>query len=159
MDDVGGDMDNIPHSAPTLSESEAEGLIRVLRSGHPAPGPERAAFESELARMAGVRGVIAVQSGSAALHLALEALDVSAGDAVMVPSYCCAAVGNAIEHTGAEWIPADVDAVTGCLTAETVRAAMTDRIKAIIAPHMLGGPCDIRSGARPPGDVTGPSAM
>ena len=103
-----------------------------------SPGEEAAAFEREVARVTGTAGGVAVNSGSAALHLALLALGVAAGDEVLVPSYCCAALLNAVNYTGARPVVVDVDPETGVVTAETARRGLTRRTKAAIVPHLLG---------------------
>ena len=86
----------IPHSRPSLGEAEAAAAAAVLRSGQVAQGPEVAAFEAEVAARMGLRGGVATSSGTAALHLALLALKVGPGDAVLFPSYTCAALLQAV---------------------------------------------------------------
>ena len=128
----------IPHSRPTLGKNEEAAARRVLGSGRLAAGPEVEAFEREVAAVTGTRGGVAVNSGSAALHLALLALGVGKGDDVLVPSYCCAALLHAVSYTGARPAMADVDPGTGLLTAETARRSRTSRTRAAIVPHLLG---------------------
>ncbi|MFQ5848669.1 MAG: DegT/DnrJ/EryC1/StrS family aminotransferase, partial [Candidatus Methylomirabilales bacterium] len=86
----------IPHSRPTVGDGDLQALAAVLKSGFIAQGEKVAAFEQELAKMLGVRGGVASSSGTAALHLALLALDVGAGDEVLLPTYACAALLHAV---------------------------------------------------------------
>ena len=128
----------IPHSRPSLGREEERAVLRVLRSGMVGGGEEVERFEAELAARVGVRGAVAVHSGSAALHLALLGLGVKPGDRVLVPSYACAAVLNAVRQAGAREILADVDPATCNLTAALVRRRLRARTAAVVVPHLLG---------------------
>ncbi len=128
----------IPHSRPCLGPEEEEAACRVIRSGHLAAGTEVDAFESELADYLGVAHVIAVSSGSAALHISLLALNVGSGDAVAMPSYVCSALLNAAQHVGAEPVLADVDPLTLNLAPEDVARRLTPNTRAVFLPHMFG---------------------
>ena len=101
-------------------------------------GPEVAAFEAEFAAYLGARHAAGVANGTDALVLALRALGVGPGDEVVVPSFTFYASAEAIPHTGARPVFCDVDPDTCCVTAETVRAALTPRTKAVIAVHLFG---------------------
>src|SRR3954470_18429882 len=111
---------------------------RVLDSGWYVLGQEVAAFEEEFAAWVGVGHGIGVASGTDALTLALRALDVGPGDEVIVPSFTFYASAEAIPPTGARPVFCDVDPETFCVTAETVRAAITPRTKAVIVVHLFG---------------------
>lgn len=128
----------IPHSRPTLGSEEEAAVCRVLRSRHLAAGREVQAFEAEVAAATGTAGGVAVNSGSAALHLALLVLGAGPRVDVIVPSYCCAALLNAVSYTGARAVIADVDPGTGVVTTETVRRALTPRTRIAIVPHLFG---------------------
>ena len=132
----------IPHSRPSLGAAEAEAAAAVLRSGQVAQGPEVGAFEAEVAARMGLRGGVAVSSGTAALHLALLALKVGPGDTVLFPSYTCAALLHAVRLAGAEPVLADVDPATGNLDLEAARRARTPRCRALILVHAFGLPAD-----------------
>lgn len=134
----------IPHSRPTLGKDEEAAACRVLRSGRLAAGPEVEAFQREVAAVTGTAGGVAVNSGSAALHLALLALGVGKGDDVLVPSYCCAALLHAVSYTGARPAVADVDPATGLVTSQTARQALTRRTRTAIVPHLLGRLAPVR---------------
>jgi dTDP-4-amino-4,6-dideoxygalactose transaminase len=135
----------IPHSRPSLGAAEAEAAAGVLRSGQVVQGSEVAAFQAEVAARMGLRGGVAVASGTAALHLALLALKVGPGDAVLFPSYTCAAVLHAVRLAGAEALPADVDPATGNLDPDAARRARTPRCRALILVHAFGWPADVEA--------------
>ena len=138
------EMHNIPHSRPTVGEEEVQAVAAVLRSGRIAQGEEVRRFEAELARQVDVTDAVAVSSGTAGLHLALVSLDVGAGDEVVIPSFVCAALLNAVRFVGAEPVPADIDPETFNIDARDVERRLTPRTKAIIVPHLFGLPADIR---------------
>jgi dTDP-4-amino-4,6-dideoxygalactose transaminase len=113
-------------------------LERVLDAGIFILGPECAAFERELAAYLGVRRAVGVANGTEALTIALRALGVGPGDEVVVPSFSFYASAEAIPPTGARPVFCDIDPETSCVTAESVRAALTPRTKAVIAVHLFG---------------------
>jgi perosamine synthetase len=132
----------VPHSRPAAGPRERRALLRVLASGHWAPGPEVQRFEAEAARRVGRRHAIAVQSGSAALHLALLALRIGRGRRVAIPSYACAAVLNAVHYTGARPVLVDADERTLGLDPDAVPPSAD----AAIVPHMFGCPARLPRG-------------
>jgi len=81
-----------------------------VASGHVAEGPRVAAFERELCTHVGVAHAVAVSSGTAALHVVLAAMGIGPGDEVVIPSFVCSALLNAVAYTGAVPVPADIDA-------------------------------------------------
>ena len=113
-------------------------IARVVDSGRFILGPEVSAFEEEFAAYCGVRHAIGVANGTEALTIALRAMGVGPGDDVVVPSFTFYASAEAIPPTGARPVFCDVDPVSGCVTAETVRAALTPATKAVIAVHLFG---------------------
>jgi dTDP-3-amino-3,4,6-trideoxy-alpha-D-glucose transaminase len=115
-----------------------ERLSRVARSGRYILGPEVDAFEREFARYVGVRHCVGVANGTDALTIALRALGVGAGDDVVMPSFTFYATAEAAIVAGARPVFCDVDPETFCVTAETVRAALTARTKAIVPVHLFG---------------------
>jgi len=134
----------IPHSRPTIGREEERAAVRALRSGMVGGGEEVDRFERELERLVGAGRATAVHTGSAALHLALLGLGVGSGDRVVLPTYTCAAVLNAVHYVGAEPILADVSPETGNLDPDDVRGRLRAGTKAVIAPHMMGRPAPIR---------------
>jgi dTDP-4-amino-4,6-dideoxygalactose transaminase len=115
----------------------------VLGSGHVAQGPRVEAFEQAIAARLGVAGAVAVSSGTAALHLALLALGVGAGDDVLIPSFTCAALLHAVRAAGATPRPVDVDPATFNLDPDAARRAHTSRTRAVVAVHAFGLPADV----------------
>lgn len=134
----------IPHSRPTLGSEEERAAIRVLRSGMIGGGAEVDRFEHALETMIGAGKATAVHTGSAALHLALLGLGVKSGDRVVLPTYTCAAVLNAVKYVDAEPVLADVAPETANLDPDDVKRRLTAGTKAIIAPHMMGRPAPVR---------------
>lgn len=123
----------IPHSAPDIGREEADAAERVLRSGHLAQGREVAAFERECAALVGRRHAVAVNSGTAALHLALVALGVEEGAPVAIPSYACAALLTALGLQRARPVLCDIGA-DYCLDPDAVPPGPG----AAIAAHLFG---------------------
>jgi dTDP-3-amino-3,4,6-trideoxy-alpha-D-glucose transaminase len=111
---------------------------RVLDSERYILGPEVEAFEREFAAYCGAGHAVAVANGTEAITIALRALGVGPGDEVVVPSFTFYASAEAIPPTGAEPVFCDIDPETYCVTADTVRAALTPRTKAVIAVHLFG---------------------
>src|SRR5580693_5111207 len=123
--------------APLREELRAA-VARVLDSERYILGPEVAAFEQEFAAYCGCKHAIGVANGTDAITIALRAMGVGPGDEVVVPSFTFYASAEAIPPTGARPVFCDVDPDTYCITAETVRAALTPRTKAVIAVHLFG---------------------
>jgi dTDP-3-amino-3,4,6-trideoxy-alpha-D-glucose transaminase len=111
---------------------------RVLDSGHYILGPEVSAFEREFAAYCGAAHAVGVANGTDAITIALRAMGVGPGDEVVVPSFSFYASAEAIPPTGAVPVFCDIDPSTYCVTADTVRAALTPRTKAVIAVHLFG---------------------
>ena len=101
-------------------------------------GPNVSAFEREFAEYCGAAHAIGVANGTDAITVALRAMGVGPGDEVVVPSFTFYASAEAIPPTGATPVFCDIDLETFCVTAETVRAALTPRTKAVIAVHLFG---------------------
>lgn len=133
----------IPLSRPSFGEEEEAAVRDVLRSGWVAQGPATAAFEREAADAIGVPHAIAVSSCTTALHLAVLAADVGAGDEVILPGFTFPATANAVLYAGAVPVLVDVDPATLNIDPELVEAAVTPRTKAVIGVHLFGLPCDV----------------
>jgi len=137
--------DFIPPAKPIIGDEEREAVDRVLRSGMIAQGPEVAAFEREFAdHFVAGRPVVAVNSGTAGLHLGLLAAGVGPGDEVIVPSFTFAATGNSVALTGATPVFADIEPETFTLDPAAVEASITDRTKGIMPVHLYGHPARMR---------------
>jgi perosamine synthetase len=133
--------DFIPPAKPIIGEDEIDAVTRVMRSGMVAQGPEVAAFEREFAEhFVDGRPTVAVNSGTAGLHLGLLAVGVGPGDEVIVPSFTFAATGNSVALTGASPVFADIEPATFTLDPASVEAAITPRTKGIMPVHLYGHP-------------------
>ncbi len=113
-------------------------IQRVLDSERYILGPEVAAFEREFAAYCGAAHAVGVANGTDAITIALRAMGVGPGDEVVVPSFTFYASAEAIPPTGAVPVFCDIDPSTYCVSADTVRAALTPRTKAVIAVHLFG---------------------
>jgi dTDP-4-amino-4,6-dideoxygalactose transaminase len=138
----------IPVIRPWLGEEEAEAAAAVVRSGWVAQGPRVAEFEREFARHVQAGDGVAVSSCTTALHLGLHVLGVGPGDEVVVPSFSFIATANAVRYAGAMPVFADVDALTGNITPQSVEAVATPRTRAVIGVHQGGVPFDVEAVAQ-----------
>lgn len=132
----------IPHSRPWITKHDRLAVQAVLRSGMISQGTHVSEFESAVQKYIGVDYAIAQASGTAALILGLKALDIAKGDEVILPTYVCRSVLEAVLSVGASAVLCDVDE-TCVMTAKTVEPLITERTKAIIAVHIFGHPCDL----------------
>jgi dTDP-4-amino-4,6-dideoxygalactose transaminase len=136
-------VDRINVMQPWLGEEEVEAVTEVLRSGWVAQGPRVRQFEEAFASRQQAPYAVAVSSCTTALHLALYVAGIGAGDEVVVPSFSFIATTNAVRYVGADPVFADVDALTGNVTAETVLPHLTERTRAVIAVDQGGVPVDL----------------
>jgi dTDP-4-amino-4,6-dideoxygalactose transaminase len=116
---------------------------RVLESGRYVLGPEGEALERELAGFTGAAHAVGVNSGTDALHLALVASGIGAGDEVIVPSFTFFASAEAVSYTGATPVFADIDEATFNLDARSLAERITPRTRAVIAVHLFGQCADL----------------
>jgi dTDP-4-amino-4,6-dideoxygalactose transaminase len=130
----------IPAARPLLGADERAAVDRVIASGMVAQGPEVAAFEAEFASVVDGLHCAAVNSGTSALHLALIALGIGAGDEVLVPSFSFAASANVIRLVGAVPVFVDIEAGSFCMSATAAAAAVTPRTRAVMPVHLYGHP-------------------
>src|SRR5690606_32879105 len=128
---------------PTLGEAEAAAAREAILSGWVTQGPQVAAFEREFAEFVGARFACAVSSCTAALHLALHALGIGAGDEVITVSHSFIATANVIRYCGAPPVFVDIDPRTYNLDPQRLLEAITPRTKAIVPVHQIGLPCDL----------------
>ena len=133
----------IPVARPWLDERDADAARRAILSGWVTQGPEVAAFERELAAAVGAPHACAVSSCTTALHLALAALGVGAGDEVITVSHSFIATANAVRYCGAMPVFVDVRPDTYNIDPTLIEAAITARTKAVLVVHQLGMPCEL----------------
>jgi dTDP-4-amino-4,6-dideoxygalactose transaminase len=133
----------VPFHRPSIGEEEIAEVVDTLRSGWLTTGPKVERFQREFAAEVNARHAIAVNSATAALHLALEAVGVTAGDEVIIPTYTFAATGEVVTYLGARPILADCRADTLNVDATTIEPWLTSRTKAIVPVHIAGQACDM----------------
>lgn len=133
---------------PTVEDDEKAAVTAALESGQLAQGPRVAAFERAFAAYCGVPHAVAVNSGTAALHLALLAHGIGPGDEVVVPAFSFAATANTVLHAGAR--PAFADVLDDDFGIDPASAArmITPATRAIVAVHLYGQACRIDEIAR-----------
>jgi perosamine synthetase len=134
----------IPWWMPRMTGAESDYIREVLDSNYLNEGEVTARFEDEIASLLGVRHVVAVTSGTAALFLALAGVGVGAGDEVIVPDMTFIATANAVVMTGARPVLVDVDPLTLNLDADAFRRAITARTKAVVPVHVSGRGANMR---------------
>lgn len=134
----------IPVSAPDLRGNEERYVVDAIRSSWiSSTGAYISRFEDEFARAVGTRTAVGVANGTVALHLAVLAHGVQAGDEVIVPSLTYIATANAVTYAGADPVFVDVDSRTWCLDPALVEEAITPRTRGIIVVHLYGHPADM----------------
>ena len=131
----------IPFHKPAIGEDEIRSVVETLRSGWLTTGPKVKIFEAEFASYIGSSHAVAVNSATAALHLALEAVGIKSGDEVIVPTMTFTATAEVVLYLGAR--PVLVDCRTDDLNIDVdrIEAAISNNTKAIIPVHIAGRPC------------------
>jgi dTDP-4-amino-4,6-dideoxygalactose transaminase len=133
----------LPFHLPQIGAAEEEAVLRTLRSGWLTTGSEAHAFEREFAENIGVRHAIALNSCTAALHLALEAAGVGPGDEVIVPTMTFAASAEVVAYLNARPVLVDCEPDTLNMSPDAAERAISGRTRAIIPVHFAGHPCDM----------------
>lgn len=136
-------MKTIPIASPQIGDEEKDAVMAVLASGQLAQGPVVEAFEKEFAAWCGVKHAIAVNSGTAALHLLMLAHGIGEGDEVITTPFTFVASANAALFVGARPVFVDIEPVTYCLDPAKLEAAITPRTKAIMPVDLYGHPAAI----------------
>jgi len=127
---------------PDVGDAELAAVAEVIETGQLTMGPKVVELEAALAGAVGTAHAAVVSSGTAALHLALLALDIGPGDEVIVPAYTFPATANVVELSGARAVLADVDPDTFSVDPAAVAAAVTPRTRAVLAVHLFGRPVE-----------------
>ena len=136
-------MKKIPYALPDVGEKEINEVIDSIKSNWLSKGPKTVKFEQEFAQYVGSKYAVALNSCTAGLHLALEALNIGAGDEVITTPYTFAATVNTIIHVGATPVLVDIDSSTMNIDASKIEEKITERTKAIIPVHFAGYPCEL----------------
>jgi dTDP-4-amino-4,6-dideoxygalactose transaminase len=133
----------VPFHRASVGEEEAQAAAEVIRSGWMTMGPKTFEFEQAFADYLGVEHAIAVSTGTAALHLALEAAGISSGDEVIVPTTTFTATAEAVTYLGARPVLADIDPFTMNIDVADAARRVTRKTKAIVPVHLAGQPCEM----------------
>lgn len=133
----------LPFALPHITQAEIDEVVDTLRSGWLSTGPKTKRFEREFAGAVGAAHAVALNSATAALHLALDALHIQAGDEVIVPVYTFASTASVVLHCQARPVLVDVDPRTLNLDPVRLEAAITPRTRAIIVVHIAGLPAEM----------------
>jgi perosamine synthetase len=126
-----------------VDEESIQSIVAVLKSGQLAQGPVVEEFEKAFAAYTGARYAVAVNSGTAALHVALMAAGIGPGDEVIVPSFSFIATANCCLFVGARPVFAEVDEKTFNISPLDIEKKITPRTRAVIIVHLYGQPCDM----------------
>ena len=135
-------MTRISLTCPDVGEEEVQEVTAILRSGRLDQGCYVEALEHRFAELVGVRHAVAMNTGTAALHVALLARGVGPGDRVIAPALCELAVLDAICQAGATPVLVDVDPYTYTISTDRVAEVVTENTKALVAVHLFGQPCE-----------------
>src|SRR5437660_1714935 len=134
----------IPFHRASVGEEEAQAVADAVRSGWLTMGPRTVEFEQQFAAYIGAKHAIAVNSCTAALHLALEAIGVSDGDEVLLPTNTFTATGETVAYLKAKPVLVDIDPLTLNMDVADAAKKVTPRTKAIVPVHLAGQACDMQ---------------
>ncbi len=135
----------LPFHQASITEAEIDEVVAALRSGWITTGPRVKTFEQEFAAYVGAARAVALNSCTAALHLALDAIGLRPSDEVIVPVITFTATAEVVRYFDARPVFVDVDPDTLNIDPARVAAAVTPRTRAIIPVHMAGQPCEMDS--------------
>jgi dTDP-4-amino-4,6-dideoxygalactose transaminase len=134
----------IPFHKPSIGEDEVRSVVETLRSGWLTTGPKVKTFEADFSRYVGSSHAVAVNSGTAALHLALDAIGIKEGDEVIVPAMTFAATAEVVLYFKAKPVLVDCQPDTLNIDPEAIEPKVTPKTKAIIPVDIAGQPCEYR---------------
>src|SRR5450830_1535885 len=135
--------DFLPFAMPDVGQEELEAIRQVFESGWVTTGPKAHEFEKRFAARVGAKHAVAVNSGTAALHLALEAIGLKAGDEVVTTPYTFTATAEVVVYFGARPVFVDVEPRSLNMDPEALRGAISPKTRAVIPVHMAGLPADL----------------
>src|SRR6478735_1200195 len=137
----------LPYGRQTIEDDDIAAVAEALRGDFLTTGPTVEAFEQAFAETVGAPHAVACANGTAALHLAMLALDVQPGEAVVVPAITFLATANCARYVGAEVVFADVDPASGLMTPDTLAEALGRaggrKVRAVLPVHLRGDACDL----------------
>src|SRR5215831_5234455 len=133
----------LPFHVPAITEDEIQAVVDTLRSGWITTGARVRQFEADFAQYVGCRHAVAVNSGTAALHLALDAVGIKEGDEVVVPTMTFAATAEVVLYFRARPVMVDCQRDTLNLDPDQLEGAITSKTKAIMPVHIAGQPCEM----------------
>jgi len=133
----------VPFHRAAVGVEEIAAVTEVIRSGWLTMGPKTIEFEKQFAAYVGARYAIAVCSGTAALHLALDASAIQPGDEVLIPAMTFTATGEVVKYLGARPVLVDIEPHTMNIDVQDAARKVTSRTRAIIPVHLGGQPCDM----------------
>lgn len=137
----------LPYGRQTIEDDDIAAVAAALKADFLTTGPMVETFETAFAEAVGAAHAVACSNGTAALHLAMMALDVQPGEVVIAPSVTFLATANCARYVGADVVFADVDAETGLMTPDTLAEALTRvggrRLRAVLPVHLRGDVCDL----------------
>lgn len=134
---------NIPFHKPYITEDEISEVVDSLKSGWLTMGPKTVRFEEEFGKYTGAGHSIAVTSCTAALHLALKAIDLKPDDEVIIPTMTFTATGEVVCYFNAKPVIVDIEKDTQNIDIKKIERAITPKTKAVIPVHFAGQPCDM----------------
>ncbi len=135
----------IPFALPSIGREEEKSVISVLRSGWLTTGKITSLFESEFAGYLGVKHALGVNSATAGLHLALDAIGIKKGDEILTTPYTFAATAEIIKYFGAKPVFVDIDKNTFNIDPGLIPGKLNKNTRAIIPVHIAGLPCDMKA--------------
>jgi dTDP-4-amino-4,6-dideoxygalactose transaminase len=133
----------IPIAKPLIGDEEVRAVTRALDSGWVVQGPAVREFEEKFAAYTGSSHAVATSSGTTALHAAVAALGLQAGDEVIVPAFTWVSTANVVEHMGGRAVFCDIDLATFNVDADRLEALVTERTVGIVPVHMFGLSADL----------------
>lgn len=136
-------MKKIKVATPCVGKEEYIAVKKVLKSGNYISGLNVKQFENKFAKYIGTKYGVAVNSGTAALHLAIASFGIGTGDEVIVPSLTFFATATAVIHNNGIPVFADIDPDTYCIDPKSIEKVITRRTKAIIPVHLYGHPAEM----------------
>jgi perosamine synthetase len=135
----------LPFALPDIDQREIDAVSAVVASGWLTTGPKTAEFERRFAERVGVKHAVSVNSATAAMHLALEAIGLARGDEVITSTFTFAATAEVVRYFDAKPVLVDIDPATLNIDVSRIEAAITPRTRAIIPVHVAGQACDLNA--------------